>query len=238
MRSVADLLSRPEPTPRPGETLRWSRFLASTRAEGPGLRSALWVQGCSVRCPGCFNPQLWAEAGARLDQTHAVARDLVARSVDAGVEGITLLGGEPFDQAEALAEVAAAYRSAGLTVMTFSGYTLEALSTWARERSDVAALLGATDLLVDGPYLRDRPDAHRPWLGSTNQGIRALTPVYADAVAQIEQAAPSTGDSVEIRIGVDGRIDVNGWADAAALAALLDDLGTRADGPFRKENTQ
>jgi anaerobic ribonucleoside-triphosphate reductase activating protein len=190
-----------------------------------------------------------------------MAHDFVARSVEAGVEGVTLLGGEPFDQAAALAEVAAAYRAAGLTVMTFSGYTLDALSEWALERSDIAALLAATDLLVDGPYLRDRPDARRPWLGSTNQGIRALTPAYAEDVAAIEAAAAlatatatvsatdsatatesapmeASADRVEIRITVDGRIDVNGWADDAALAALLDDLGARADGPLRKEKNR
>lgn len=248
MRSVADLLSRPEPLRRPGETLRWSRFLASTRAEGPGLRSALWVQGCSVRCPGCFNPHLWAESGARLDPVGTVAADLVAQSIDAGVEGVTLLGGEPFDQAEALAEVARAFRAAGLTVMTFSGYTLDALRGWAASRPDIAALLEATDLLVDGPFLRDRPDPRRPWLGSTNQGIRALTPAYAEDVAGLETTdvrevtahpvAASSRDSVEIRITADGRIDVNGWADDTALAALLHDLGARADGPRRMEENR
>jgi anaerobic ribonucleoside-triphosphate reductase activating protein len=188
-----------------------------------------------------------------------MAHEFVAQSVAAGVEGVTLLGGEPFDQAAALAGIAAAYRSAGLTVMTFSGYTLDALSAWALERSDIAALLAATDLLVDGPYLRDSPDLRRPWLGSTNQGIRALTPAYAEDVAAIEAAAAlatasasasatasatesapteASADRVEIRITVDGRIDVNGWADDAALAALLDDLGARADGPLPKEKNR
>ncbi len=241
MRSVAELLDRPEPLRRSADTLAWSRFLPSTRAEGPGLRSALWVQGCSIRCPGCFNPHLWAEGGARTDPAQLVASELVSRSLEAGVEGVTLLGGEPFDQAEALAVVAAAFRAAGLTVMTFSGYTLDALSRWAEDRDDIAALLGATDLLVDGPYLRDRPDRARPWLGSTNQGIRALTPVYATRVAAIEKAVENAGggtDSIEIRIGADGRVHVNGWADDAALAALLDDLGPRVDGPRRKEKNR
>ncbi|RUQ99077.1 4Fe-4S single cluster domain-containing protein [Labedella endophytica] len=236
MRSVADLLDRPVPERRSGETLRWSRFLASTTAEGPGVRSALWSQGCSVHCPGCFNPHLWAAAGARLDDTAALAERFAAETEAAGAEGVTLLGGEPFDQAEALAVVAEAMAARGLTVMTFSGYTLDALTGWAAERDDIARLLAATDLLVDGPYLRDRPDAIRPWLGSTNQGIRALSPAYADVVARID--ADGGRDRVEIRIDRDGRIDVNGWADDAALAILLDDLGVRADAPFRKEKNR
>jgi anaerobic ribonucleoside-triphosphate reductase activating protein len=236
MRSVADLLARPAPVHRPGETLRWSRFLAATRAEGPGLRSALWAQGCSIRCPGCFNPHLWAESGARLDATSELADRFAAETVAAGAEGITLLGGEPFDQAEALAAVAEAARARGLTVMTFSGYTLDALRGWAGERPDIARLLEATDLLVDGPYLRDRPDARRPWLGSTNQGLTALSPAYADEISAIE--ADGGLDRVEIRIDPAGEVSVNGWADDAALAALLDDLGARTDRPLRKEKNR
>jgi anaerobic ribonucleoside-triphosphate reductase activating protein len=168
-----------------------------------------------------------------VDGTADVAERVAEETAAAGAEGITLLGGEPFDQADALAAVAEAVRRRGLTVMTFSGYTLDALRGWAADRDDIARLLDATDLLVDGPYLRDRPDAVRPWLGSTNQGLTALTPAYADEVAAIE--AGGGLDSVEIRIDPTGRIDVNGWADDAALAALLDDLGVRADGPLRKE---
>ena len=212
MTVLVSLLGTVEPAAKPADTLRWSRFLASTTAEGPGLRSALWVQGCSVHCPGCFNPQLWAEMGGRVENPADLAERFVADALSAGVEGITLLGGEPFDQAAALGPIAEAFRAAGLSVMTFTGYPL--------------------DLLIDGPYLRDRPDAGRPWLGSTNQGIRALTPVYAEEVARIEREGGL--DRLEIRIHPDGQIDVNGWADDAALEQLLHDLGPRQDRPGTK----
>ena len=228
------LLGTVEPAAKPADTLRWSRFLAATTAEGPGLRSALWVQGCSVHCPGCFNPQLWAEIGGQVENTADLADRFVTDALGAGVQGVTLLGGEPFDQAGALATIAEAFRAAGLTVMTFSGYTLELLTEWALERPDIARLLDATDLLIDGPYLRDRPDAIRPWLGSTNQGIRALTPAYSAEVARIERDGGL--DRLEIRIHPDGQIDVNGWADDAALDALLHDLGPRQDRPRSTRN--
>ncbi|MCU1404545.1 MAG: radical protein [Glaciihabitans sp.] len=230
--SGRSLLGTVEPAQKPANQLRWSRFLAATTAEGPGLRAALWVQGCSVHCPGCFNPQLWAEIGGSVEDPSALADRFVAEALAAGVQGITLLGGEPFDQAAALATIAEAFRGAGLSVMTFSGYTLELLTEWSATRPDLARLLDATDLLIDGPYLRDRPDAGRPWLGSTNQGIRALTPVYAEEVARIERDGEP--DRLEIRIHRDGRIDVNGWADDAALEALLHDLGPRQDRPGTK----
>lgn len=229
---MTDLLppgSLTAPPLRGAETLRWSRFLPATSAEGPGVRAAVWVQGCSVKCPGCFNPHLWAERGGRDDDPAALAAEWVASARAAGAEGITLLGGEPFDQAAALAVVARAFRAAGLTVMTFTGYTHDRLQTWGAERDDIHALLAATDLLADGPYLLDRPDTVRPWIGSTNQGLRALTPAYRSLIASIEQRGGQ--DRLEIRIARDGTIAVNGWADDAALEILLGDLGTRADRP-------
>jgi len=215
--------------PRSDGLLRWSRFLAATDAEGPGRRAALWVQGCSVRCPGCFNPQMWAPRGGELSSPSEIATRWVAEAQASGAAGVTLLGGEPFDQAEALSVVAQAFRDAGMSVMAFSGYSLASLQAWATQREDIAALLAATDLLCDGPFLQDHPDTRRPWIGSTNQGIRALSPVYADDVLRIE--AVGRADTLEVRIGADGLVSVNGWATDAALSALFDDLGVRADRP-------
>lgn len=224
------LLGAVAPARRTREALRWSRFLAATEAEGPGVRAAVWLQGCAVHCPECFNPQLWADRGGRVSDVGAIAADWVVRARAAGADGVTLLGGEPFDQAGAAASVARVFRAAGLGVMTFTGYPLARLTGWAGAgRDDIAALLDATDLLCDGPYLRDRPDARRPWVGSRNQGIRALTDRYADDVRRI--AAEGGADRVEVRIDRDGTVAVNGWATDAALAALLDDLGARADSP-------
>jgi anaerobic ribonucleoside-triphosphate reductase activating protein len=223
------LLGTAAPPATAADEVRWSRFLAATEAEGPGVRAALWLQGCAVHCPGCFNPQLWAPRGGALTATKDVARAWVDQARSAGAAGLTLLGGEPFDQAGAAALVAETFRDAGMSVMTFTGYPLERLVDWSAERADVARLLAATDLLCDGPYLQDLPDVQRPWIGSRNQGIRALTPVYADEVRAID--ARGGADTLEIRIARDGTVGVNGWATDAALAALLDDLGVRADRP-------
>ncbi|MFD0585530.1 4Fe-4S cluster-binding domain-containing protein [Dactylosporangium darangshiense] len=82
--------------------VRVGRFVERTVAEGPGERTAIWVQGCSIRCEGCFNPHLWAFRGGTVVPTAAV----IARVLAAGTEGLTLLGGEPFDHAAPLAAVA------------------------------------------------------------------------------------------------------------------------------------
>jgi anaerobic ribonucleoside-triphosphate reductase activating protein len=92
------------------------------------------------------------------------------------IEGITLLGGEPLAHAAGAAALARAVHYRGLTVMVFSGYTLEE----ARQLPDpaVAELLADTDILVDGPYLREQPETRRRWIGSANQRIHFLSDRY------------------------------------------------------------
>ncbi|MCB9536248.1 MAG: radical SAM protein [Myxococcales bacterium] len=184
--------------PPPPALLRIALEVPDTEAEGPGRRYAVWVQGCPLRCPGCCNPDLLPFRGGRAVAPAELAARVVATP---GIEGLTLLGGEPFAQAAPLAEVAEQVRAAGLSVMVFSGFTLEAL----RARADAARLLAATDLLVDGPYDARRPDTRRRWVGSTNQRTLALTDRYDPQSPRF--FAPR---EVELRL-VNGRLIVNGW---------------------------
>ncbi|GAA2716523.1 4Fe-4S single cluster domain-containing protein [Actinoplanes palleronii] len=192
--------------------VRLARFLDRTTAEGPGERTAIWVQGCSIRCPGCFNPHLFTTRGG----TPTPAADLVARVLATGTAGLTLLGGEPFDQAAGLAAVAAGVRAEGRTVMTFTGYAYDDL----RQRADpgVTALLAETDLLVAGPFRQDLLDHDRPWVGSTNQEFHHLTD---------RLAVETTPDRLEVIISPSGDVAVNGWADTETLDALLAGLPVR-----------
>ncbi|MGQ0846745.1 MAG: 4Fe-4S single cluster domain-containing protein [Sporichthyaceae bacterium] len=211
------------------EALRIRRFLPSTAAEGPGRRAALWVQGCTIRCPGCFNPHTWPSVGGEtvpwLD-LHARIRTVADQ-----IEGVTLLGGEPFDQAGPLAALAAAVRADGLSVMTFTGHVLEDLETAGRP--EWTALLATTDLLVDGPYRQDLPDRRRPWVGSTNQRFHARTARYAELVGSLAllEALP---DRLEVRIGAGGEVRVNGFAEVEDLLALLDSLAATHPSPLRR----
>jgi anaerobic ribonucleoside-triphosphate reductase activating protein len=195
--------------------LRVATISDDTEAEGPGRRWALWLQGCPIRCPGCCNPEMFDErAGTPWSLAELEAR--LAAAAERGVEGITLLGGEPFAQAAGAAAVARAAKARGLTVMVFSGYTLEEL----RGREDAAPLLALTDLLVDGPYDREQPEPPPPigrrWIGSTNQVMHYLSDAYSPDEPRMR--APNT---VELHWR-DGRLLVNGWpAGADVLTANL-----------------
>lgn len=190
--------------------LRIAAIVDDTRAEGPGRRWALWVQGCSIRCAACCNPEMFDERRGE----PATVDELAARIADArarGVEGVTFLGGEPFEQAAGLAALARHARALGMTVMVFSGYTLDAL----RARPDAAELLALTDVLVDGPYDRTRPEPAPPvgrrWIGSANQGMHYLTCAYSAEDPQMRGA-----NTIEIRLA-NGRLSINGWPSADRL---------------------
>jgi anaerobic ribonucleoside-triphosphate reductase activating protein len=160
----------------PDIILQIAQIVPHTEAEGPGCRFALWFQGCPLRCPGCCNPEMLPFEGGRAVALGVLVEQIEEAARSHGVEGVTLLGGEPLAHAAGAAALARAVRQRGLTVMVFSGYTLEE----ARRMPDpaVADLLSLTDILVDGPYLREQPEARRRWIGSANQRIHFLSDRY------------------------------------------------------------
>jgi len=125
------------------------------------------------------------------------------------VEGVTLLGGEPFSHAQGAAHLAAQVRRHGMSVMIFSGFTLAEIR--AQSDPQVASLLAETDLLVDGPYLQESPDQSRRWIGSTNQEIHFLSDRYA-----AEEATWSQPNTLEIRLE-GSQLTVNGFPAPEAV---------------------
>jgi len=192
----------------PDVLLRVAQLVPCTEAEGPGRRFALWFQGCPLRCPGCCNPEFIPfEGGESVRLADVLAAVDEARGQ--GIEGITLLGGEPLAHAAGAAALAEAVRHRGLSVMVFSGYTIEE----ARGMRDpqVDALLAHTDILVDGPYVRELPDTARRWIGSTNQRIHFLTDRY-----RADDSCWREPNTLEIRVR-GAEVAVNGFPARRAV---------------------
>ncbi len=147
--------------------IRLAGFDQDGIADGPGLRCVVFVQGCPHHCPGCQNPQTWAwEGGA--ETTPSELRDRIFSTVlDTGV---TFSGGEPFEQADALADLAQMLRPR-YDVASYSGYTFEGLLKLSEKRPGVMRLLRSIDILVDGPFVQARADRLLLFRGSGNQRI-------------------------------------------------------------------
>lgn len=134
---------------------------------GPGTRAVLWVQGCSLACPGCLVPQSWKPKGGEFLTVDQLSDWLC--SLD-GISGVTLSGGEPFEQSQALCQLIDQVNlRRSFNWMSYTGYLIEELTgQWPRQ------LLGRLDLLIDGPY---RQELHQDllWRASSNQRIHDLT---------------------------------------------------------------
>lgn len=195
--------------------LRVHRFLPFTRAEGPGTRACVWVQGCSLRCAGCAVPWTWNPAGGFARDTGELAAEIIRAP---GIEGVTFLGGEPFDQAPALARLARALRAEGLSVVTFTGRLIEDIRSSGRP--GFRDLLDNTDLLIDGPFISEKAGISRPWVGSSNQHYHFLTGRYA----HLENRLSEFPNKFEVRLSPDGRVTVNGMAATGDLLEFVSAL--------------
>lgn len=158
--------------------IRVATYLPESYSNGPGCRAVMWVQGCPKRCSGCWNPDFLSSQGGTV---WTVAQALEKLTQSDAIEGITLLGGEPFTQAEALSNLCVQIRQRGLSVMAYSGWTLAELTRMGSPQTD---LLVECDLLVDGEFVVDEA-APLLWRGSRNQQIHFLTERYAHWRSQV-----------------------------------------------------
>jgi anaerobic ribonucleoside-triphosphate reductase activating protein len=189
------------------------RYIPVTSVEGPGKRFCLWVQGCSIRCEGCGVPWTWAKDNGTTISVEELFEEIKISKLKNDIEGVTFLGGEPFDQAEALGKLALMVKKIGLSIMVFSGYHYEDL----QKREECLNLLNTADLLIDGPFVKERLDLSRPWVGSANQRYHFLTHVYK----YLENQLSTIINKVEVRIGDDGFVSINGMATQQTLNELF-----------------
>ncbi|MDB4952582.1 MAG: Radical domain protein [Myxococcales bacterium] len=166
-----------------------------SRANGPGARFVVWTAGCTLGCPGCFNPATHDPRGGNEVEIESLAAQLAATR---GIEGLSLSGGEPLQQAEAAAALLLAARALGLSTLAFSGYTIEEIR--ALPHGD--AVLAQLDVLIDGRYVSTERLA-TGLRGSANQRIQLLTDRYRRAEVEATPVA-------EIRIGKTGEVVLTG----------------------------
>ncbi len=202
--------------------IRLHQFLPATRANGPGVRAGIWAQGCSLGCPGCFNPETHPfESGEAVPVAELFER---VTALGAQIQGITLSGGEPFQQREAVtAFLQRVKQETDLSVIVFTGFTMDEIlrmppsaSPDLRSASAQGAAhsphlpfphsstlpLSLIDVLIAGRYDQSQ-HVGRGMLGSANQRIHFLTDRYTEA--DLQRVPPA-----EVIISPEGEIQVSG----------------------------
>jgi anaerobic ribonucleoside-triphosphate reductase activating protein len=147
-------------------------FIKCSFSDGPGKRFAIWVKGCDRRCDGCTNYSLQSKEVEFAINPKSLF-SLVESSISEGIEGVTISGGEPMLQWELLSRFYQECQEVGLSVMVFTGYMFEDLSE---------DMVKHIDILVDGPYEKNKLETKRNWVGSTNQRFFFLSDRYKQGI--------------------------------------------------------
>jgi anaerobic ribonucleoside-triphosphate reductase activating protein len=212
--------------------LRVHSLMETSRVNGPGRRAVVWLQGCSLRCPGCWNPETHGRAGGVEMNVIALVewvRSLLANEV---VTGVTISGGEPLEQPEGLAVFAEGVRELcpHISLGLFSGYTERELAA-GRFKSSVGMCAGAKkrfwrriesclDFAVLGRFNRSLP-AYEPLVASRNQSLRLLSSRHCPGEFSTQE--------FEISIGEDGLTQITGFPVVRTRQQILFSFDTEAN---------
>jgi anaerobic ribonucleoside-triphosphate reductase activating protein len=143
---------------------------------GPGKRVVVWTQGCSIRCKGCWNKEMWSfERGKFVDTSEII--ELVKS--DPELEGVTILGGEPFDQFEELKKLVSELSKHNISLIIYTGYELEEIY-----KKQFSEILNKIDILITGKYIEKLRNTEKQWIGSTNQKILFLSDKYDSTILE------------------------------------------------------
>jgi len=163
-----------------GTIMQIAGIIEDSIVDGPGLRFVVFTQGCDFRCEGCHNPDTWDKSGGEnIDAAEIIAK----MKANPLTDGLTLSGGEPFEQVADSAKLAIAARSFGLNVWVFTGFVFEELYRLSQSDASVSELLSNIDVLVDGPYVQSERTLNVKWCQSRNQRV-------IDVVQSLAAGAP------------------------------------------------
>lgn len=146
------------------DTLRILQIVPGTSVDGPGLRTSIYLAGCSHRCPGCHNPASWDFGGGTEISVDELADIVIAHGFN-----VTLTGGDPLQcpNPAALMRLVGKLKQEGLKVWCYTGYTIEELS----EMKQLQSLINEFEAIVEGPFIAAERDTDLRFRGSRNQRI-------------------------------------------------------------------
>ena len=186
---------------------------------GPGRRIGIWFQGCSIRCKGCVSADTWGtgKGGVSIDKSMAVITPWLNDA-----DGITISGGEPFDQPEALANLLAKIRSkTSIDILVYSGHPFEKIAPI------VDQCKGYIDAVISDPYEEKTPQT-LALRGSDNQRLHCLTPLGITRFSQFDRTLKPSDKNFDIMFEEEGAIWLAGIPrhdDMRRLKTILEKEG-------------
>lgn len=191
------------------KVVRLDRALWPVRSLGYGSRAVVWFQGCSLACRDCCSPHTWPVDAGREQAVSDLVAWVFERARSARLDGVTISGGEPFDQPEALCELLAALRAwpDGIErdILVYSGYP------WRKLNKDFPQIIELCDVVISEPFVARLPPAQLR--GSSNQKFHRLTQLarvrYPDPTAPFDSRLDFhiEGESFQL-IGIPDRNDI------------------------------
>ena len=149
-------------------SIRIAGIVPESIVDGPGFRYTVFTQGCPHRCEDCHNPETHTFDGGKLIPVSELLNGVLKNKL---IRGITLTGGEPFCQANACAVLAESAKKNKLDIITYTGYNIECLINNANKDNNWMELLKNTDILIDGPYIKQQKSMMLKFRGSSNQRV-------------------------------------------------------------------
>lgn len=137
-------------------------IVPGTSVDGPGLRTAIYVAGCSHRCPGCHNPQSWDFEAGREMSVESILKEIEENDFD-----VTLTGGDPMYSAEEILPLVSGIKELGMDIWLYTGFRYEEIVN----NEKMSKLLPYLDVIVDGPFIESERDIRILFRGSRNQRL-------------------------------------------------------------------
>jgi len=186
-----------------------SQVVHNSKIYGPGMRTVVWTQGCSIRCPGCWNDKLWDFKGGET----VLLEMLLESTIRNGDTGITILGGEPLDQAEKTLQLIELFQKNDLSVMLYTGYEKSELSPFQ------LACYNTADIVIIGRYIDSLRSEELLWRGSSNQQI-----IWNCEIP--EGINLSERRQSEIHLNTDGKMQILGYPSKETLTEVNKTYGS------------
>ncbi len=164
---------------------------------GAGCRFVIWTQGCSIRCKDCWNKEMWSFKTKNKISTKKLFEKIINEKEH--ILGITILGGEPFDQYEELLFFVKQIKKTDLSIIIYTGYSINELKS--KNKTEILNLI---DIIITDRYDKNYRTENGGLIGSSNQKIKFLTKKYT------KNDLPKN-NAIEISINENGQINMYGY---------------------------